>query len=101
MENRIKEQQLDLYADRTSTAKLWSNQLRLYFSAFAYVLLQALRRLGLHGTEMAHAQCGTIRLRLLKIGALLTISVRQLRVSWASGYPYATLFQQVYAQLRC
>jgi hypothetical protein len=101
MENRIKEQPLDLYADRTSTAKLWSNQSRLYFSAFAYVLLHALRRLGLHGTEMAHAQCGTIRLRLLKIGALRTISVRQLRVSWASGYPYAPLFQQVYAQLRC
>jgi hypothetical protein len=101
MENRIKEQQLDLYADRTSTTKLWSNQIRLYFSTFAYVLLHALRRLGLHGTEMAHAQCGTIRLRLLKIGALLTLSVRQLWVSWASGYPYATLFQQVYAQLRC
>jgi hypothetical protein len=101
MENRIKEQQLDLYADRTSTAKLWSNQIRLYFSAFAYVLLHALRRLGLQGTELAHAQCGTIRLRLLKIGALLTISVRRLRVALASGYPYATLFQQVYTQLRC
>jgi hypothetical protein len=101
MENRIKEQQLDLFADRTSTAKLWSNQIRLYFSSFAYVLLQALRRLGLRGTEMAHAQCGTIRLHLLKIGALLTVSVRRIRVALASGYPYATLFQQVYTQLRC
>jgi hypothetical protein len=101
MENRIKEQQLDLFADRTRTAKLWSNQIRLYFSSFAYVFLHALRRLGLRGTEMAHAQCGTIRLRLLKIGAVLTISVRRIRVALASGYPYATLFQQVYTQLRC
>jgi hypothetical protein len=101
MENRIKEQQLDLFADRTSTAKLWSNQIRLYFSSYAYVFLHALRRLGLHGTEMAHAQCGTIRLHLLKIGAVLTLSVRRLRVALASGYPYATLFQQVYTQLRC
>ena len=101
MENRIKEQQLDLCADRPSTAKLWSNQIRLYFSSFAYLLLQALRRLGLRGTEMAHAQCGTIRLHLLQIGAVLSIGVRRLRVALASGYPYATLFQQVYAQLRC
>jgi hypothetical protein len=101
MENRIKEQQLDLFADRTSTARLWSNQVRLYLSAFAYVLLQTLRRLGLHGTEMARAQCGTIRLRLLTIGALLTVSVRRISVALVSGYPYVTLFQHVYAQLRC
>jgi hypothetical protein len=101
MENRIKEQQLDLFADRTSTAKVWSNQIRLYCSSFAYVFLHALRRLGLRGTEMAHAQCGTIRLHLLKMGALLTIGVRRIRVALASGYPYATLFQQVYTQLRC
>ena len=101
MENRIKEQQLDLFADRTSTTKLWSNQIRLYWSAFAYILLQTLRRLGLQGTEMAHAQCGTIRLRLLKIGALLTVSIRRIGVALASGYPYVTLFQHVYAQLRC
>ena len=101
MENRIKEQQLDLFADRTSTAKLWANQIRLYFSSFAYVLLPTLRRLGLRGTEMARAQCGTIRLHLLKIGAVLTISVRRIRVALASGYPYAALFQQVYTQLRC
>jgi hypothetical protein len=98
MEHRIKAQQLALFADRTSTAKLWSNQIRLYFSSFAYLLLQALRRLGLCGTEMAHAQCGTIRLHLLKIGALLTVSARRIRVALASGYPYATLFQQIYAQ---
>jgi hypothetical protein len=68
-ENRIKEQQLDLFADRTSTAKMWANQLRLYFSSIAYVLLQTLRRIGLAGTELEKAQCGTIRLKLLKIGA--------------------------------
>jgi hypothetical protein len=87
MENRLKEQQLDLFADRTRTTKLWSNQLRLYVSPFAYVLLQTLRRLGLHGTELAHAQGRTSRLRLLKIGALLTISVRRIGVALASGYP--------------
>jgi hypothetical protein len=99
MENRIKEQPLALFTDRTSTTKRWSNQIRLSWSAS--VLLQTLRRLGLHGTEMAHAQCGTIRLRLLKIGALLTVSVRRLGVALARGYPYVTLFQHVYAQLRC
>jgi DDE family transposase len=88
MGNRIKEQQLDLFADRATTAKLGSNQIRLYFSSFAYLLLQALRRLGLHGTEMAHAQCGTIRLRLLKIGALLTVNARRIGGALASGYPY-------------
>jgi hypothetical protein len=98
MENRIKEQQLDLFADRTSTAKRWANQIRLYFSSFAYVLLHTLRRLGLRGTEMVRAQYGTIRLHLLKIGAVLTISVRRMRVALASGYPYAALFQQVYTQ---
>jgi hypothetical protein len=101
MENRLKEQQLDLFADRTRTTKLWSNQIRLYVSPFAYVLLQPLRRLGLHGTEMAHAQCNTIRLRLLTIGALLTIRVRRISVALASGYPYTTIFQHVYTQWRC
>jgi hypothetical protein len=101
MENRITEQQLDLFADRTRTAKRWSNQTRRYFSSVASVLLHTLRRLGLHGTAMAHAQCGTIRLHLRKIGALLPVSVRRLRVALASGYPYATLFPQVYTQLRC
>jgi hypothetical protein len=75
MENRIKEQ-LMLFSDRTSTHYLRSNQLRLYFSSIAYVLLQMLRRLGLEGTELAKAQCSTIRLKLLKIGALMRITVR-------------------------
>jgi hypothetical protein len=99
MENRIKEQ-LMLFADRTSTAYLRSNQIRLYFSSVAYLLLQALRRLGLRGTEWAKAQCTTLRLKLLKIGALIRITVRKVWVSMAGGYPYAEGFRQVYAQLQ-
>ena len=98
MENRIKEQ-LMLFSDRTSTHYLRSNQLRLYFSSVAYVLLQMLRRLGLAGTELAQAQCSSIRLKLLKIGALIRITVRKVWVSLASGYPYVTLFRQVYEKL--
>jgi Transposase DDE domain group 1 len=98
MENRIKEQ-LMLFSDRTSTHYLRSNQLRLYFSSIAYVLLQMLRRLGLEGTELAKAQCSTIRLKLLKIGALIRITVRKVWVSLAGGYPYVTLFQQVHEKL--
>lgn len=100
MENRIKEQQLWLYADRTSAGKMRANQLRLYFSSVAYMLMQALRRLGLRGTKMATAQCNTIRLKLLKIGAQIKISVRKVWVSLASGYPYLELFHQVYRNLR-
>ena len=98
MENRIKEQ-LMLFSDRTSTHYLRSNQLRLYFSSIAYVLLQMLRRLGLEGTELAKAQCSSIRLKLLKIGALIRITVRKVWISLAGGYPYVTLFQQVYEKL--
>jgi len=98
MENRIKEQ-LMLFADRTSTAYLRSNQLRLYFSSMAYVLLQMLRHLGLKGTELAKAQCATIRLKLLKIGALIRISVRKVWISLAGGYPYVELFRQVHERL--
>src|SRR6266576_3952757 len=98
MENRIKEQ-LMLFADRTSTAYLRSNQLRLYFSSVAYVLLQMLRRLGLQGTELAKAQCTTIRLKLLNIGAVIRISVRKVWVSLAGGYPYVELFQKVHETL--
>ena len=101
MENRIKEQQLELFSDRTSTGRMRSNQLRLYFSTFAYTLLEGLRRLGLKGTRMARAQCGTIRLRLLRIGALIRISVRRVLISLTSGFPDADLFQQVWRVLRC
>jgi hypothetical protein len=99
MENRIKEQQLDLFADRTSSHKMWANQLRLYWSSMAYLLLQALRRLGLGGTEMAKAQCQTIRLKLLKIGAQVRVTVRKVWVSLASGCPYAELFARAMENL--
>jgi Transposase DDE domain group 1 len=99
MENRLKEQ-LMLFADRTSTAWLRSNQIRLHFSSIAYVLMEALRRLGLAATELARAECRTIRLKLLKIGALIRITVRRAWVSLAEGYPYRQLFAQVYTQLR-
>jgi len=99
MENRIKEQQLWLFADRTSAGRMRANQLRLYFSSIAYVLMQALRRLGLRGTEMAAAQCHTIRLKLFKVGAQVKVSVRKVWVSLAGGYPYVDLFTQVYDNL--
>src|SRR5260370_7773505 len=89
MENRIKECQLDLYADRTSTATMRANQLRLWFHSMAYVLLCALRRIGLHDTDFAQATCGTIRLKLLKIGALVRISVRRIKIAMASACPAA------------
>jgi hypothetical protein len=89
MENRIKECQLDLYADRTSAATMRANQLRLWFASMAYVLLCALRRIGLAGTRFADATCGTIRLKLLKIGALVRISVRRIKFAMASACPAA------------
>jgi hypothetical protein len=92
MENRIKECQLDLYADRTSAATMRANQLRLWFHSMAYVLLCALRRIGLHDTDLAEATCGTIRLKLLKIGALVRISVRRIRIAMASACPSAPIW---------
>ena len=89
MENRIKECQLDLYADRTSTATMRANQLRLWFASMAYVLLCALRRIGLHDTDFATATCGTIRLKLLKIGAIVCFSVRRIKIAMASACPAA------------
>ena len=89
MENRIKECQLDLYADRTSTATMRANQLRLWFYSMAYVLLCALRRIGLDETSFAKATCGTIRLHLLKLGARVLISVRRIKISMASACPAA------------
>ena len=100
MENRIKEQQLGLFADRTSTAWMRSNQLRLYFSSFAYILMQRLRRLGLQGTELAQAQCDTIRLKLFKIGAQIEVTVRKVWISFSESYPYLGLFQRVFARLQ-
>jgi len=100
MENRIKEQQLDLFADRTSSTRMKANQLRLWFSTAAYLLLHQLRRFGLKGTLLARAQCQTIRLRLLKIGAQIRISVRRVVLSLASGYPYQEVFAQALQNLQ-
>jgi len=100
MENRIKEQQLCLFADRTSTHRMASNQVRLWLSSVAYMLLNELRRLGLAGTELARARCDTIRTKLLKIGAQVRVTVRRVWVHWASSYPYAALFSQILRQLR-
>ena len=88
MENRIKECQLDLFADRTSTATMRANQLRLWFASMAYVLLEALRRLALKATKLANATCGSIRLKLLKIGAMVRLSVRRVKIAMASGHPW-------------
>jgi hypothetical protein len=88
-----------LFADRTSTASMRSNQLRLYFSSFAYILIQSLRRLGLEGTEFAQAQCDTIRLKLFKIGAQIRVTVRKVWVSFSESYLYLHLFQRVFARL--
>jgi hypothetical protein len=99
MENRIKEQQLWLFADRTSCATMRANQLRLWLSSVAYTLMQALRRLGLKGTKLAKAQCGTIRLKLLKIGAHIRVTVRKIWVSLSESYPHQQLFRQVYENL--
>ena len=92
MENRIKEQQLWLFADRTSSATMRANQLRLWFSSLAYVFLNELRRVALRATELAKATCQTIRLKLLKIGARVRYSVRRISISLASGYPYQDVF---------
>lgn len=100
MENRIKEQQLCLFADRTSAATMRANELRLWFSSLAYTLLAALRRLGLKGTELAKAQCGTIRLKLLKLGAQIRVTVRKVWISLAESYPYRSVFRRVYQHLR-
>ena len=87
MENRIKECQLDLYADRTSAATLRANQLRLWFASLAYVLIEAVRRLALQGTQLAKATAGSIRLKLLKLGAIVTVSVRRIKIAIASACP--------------
>jgi hypothetical protein len=99
MENRIKECQLDLFADRTSTATRRANQLRLWFASMAYVLLCALRRIGLPRTRLADASCGTIRLKLLKIGALVRVSVRRIKFAMASSCPMADVWGRAAARL--
>jgi len=100
MENRIKEQQLGLFADRTSCETMRANQLRLYFSSMAYILLQKLRSFGLRGTELEHAQVGTIRTRLLKIGAIVRVSVRRVYVALSSVYPLKDVFERVLINIK-
>ena len=99
MENRIKEQQLYLFADQTSCPAWWANQFRLLLSALAYVLMEAVRRLALAGTELAHASCATIRSRLLKIGAVLTRNTRRVRLMLSSACPHQDLFALVARRL--
>jgi hypothetical protein len=100
MENRIKECQLDLFGDRTSTRTMQANQLRLWFAAMAYVLLDSLRRLALRTTDLANATCGTIRRKLLKIGARVTVSVRRIKLAMASGCPDKAVFATAHYALR-
>ena len=99
LENRIKEQ-FSLFADRVSSETIRANQMRLYLSAMAYVLVSGLRRLGLQRTELAAAQVSTIRTKLLKIGAQIRVTVRKVWVSMASSYPWPKLYAQVWANLR-
>ena len=100
MENRIKEQQLYLFADRTSSSRFRANQFRLYLSSLAYVLINELRRIGLKGTEMARAQCGTIRTKLFKIGARVRVTARKIWVAMSEIYPYQQLLAAIWARLR-
>jgi hypothetical protein len=100
MENRIKEHQTDLFGDRTSCESMVANQLRLYWSVFAYTLIVELKRLALQGTELAQAYAGTVRLKLLKIGAVVRVSVRRVRVSLATGCPAQALFERAWQRLR-
>jgi hypothetical protein len=100
MGNRIQEQ-FSLFADRVSTETMRANQMRLYLSRMAYVLVSGLRRLGLQATELAHAQVSTIRTKLLKIGAQIRVTGRKVWGSMASSYPWQSLYQQVWTNLRC
>ena len=100
MENRIKEQ-MCLFADRLSTDEMKGNQLRLYFSALAYTLMEALRRLGLKDTDWAQAQVDTIRLKLFKIGAIVRVSVRRILLQMSSTYPWKQIYAQAFHALRC
>ena len=100
MENRIKECQLDLYADRTSAATLRANQLRLWLASLAYVLIEAVRRLGLQGTQLVKATAGSIRLKLLKLGAIVTVSVRRIKIAIASACPAKEVLALAHSRLR-
>jgi len=100
MENRIKEQQLDMFADRTSAETMRANQIRLWFSSLAYCLVQSLREMGLKGTVMEKAQCGTIREKLFKIGAQIVVTVRKIWIHYSEAYPLQLLFDRIVENLR-
>ena len=100
MENRIKEQQMDLFADRTSCHRWWANQFRLLLSSLAYILIESLRRLALTGTELARAYASTIRIKLFKIGAVMIRNTRRVRFLLSSSYPYQDLFRQTAQKLQ-
>src|SRR5262245_41512175 len=100
MENRIKEKQRMLFADRVSCGTMRANQIRLYLSTVAYLLMRALREFGLQDTELASAQCDTIRLKLLKIGAVIRVTVRKVWVSLSEAYPLQETFRQAYRHLQ-
>lgn len=99
MENRIKEQQLGLFADRTSCRNWWANQFRLLLSSSAYVLLETIRRVGLTVTELARAQVSTIRLKILKIGTVILRNTRRIRLLFSSAYPYQSIFSAMLTRL--
>lgn len=99
MENRIKEQQMDLFADRTSCHQWWANQFRLLLSSMAYILFETIRRLGLKGTELARATCGTIRLKLIRIGAIVLRNTRRIRLHLSSAHPHQDIFDLVVRRL--
>ena len=100
MENRIKEQQLHLFSDRTSTATMRANQLRLYFSCIAYVILNEIRNIGLRGTNFEKYQCDNIRLKILKIGAEIKVSVRRVYLSLSQSYPYKDIFYKIIENIK-
>jgi Transposase DDE domain group 1 len=100
MENRIKEQQLMMFADRTSCETMRANQVRLYMSTVAYIVMRALREFGLQGTEMAQAQCSTIRVKLLKLGAVIRVTVRRVVVSLSEAFALRDVFMKVWQNLR-
>jgi len=99
MENRIKEQQLGLFADRTSTSQWWSNQFRLLLSTFAYIILDRLRTQAFKGTEWAKKQCSTLQVKLIKIGAVITRNTRRIKIHLSSAYPYQEIFERAYRNL--
>jgi Transposase DDE domain group 1 len=99
MENRIKEQQLDLFSDRTSCHEWWANQFRLLLSSAAYILISAIRRIALSGTELAQAQCNTIRLKIFKIGGVIIRNTRRIKFLLSSSYPHQELFMVIAARL--